>query len=275
MYLFFVNYSLNRTTLENKDGLVKGFITGSEFNPYFTSVGLYNDSNELMAVAKLGRPTPKSLENDMSVVVKLDMNFGSNRLLEGRVTSSVEVSETEMPCDLYFTFRNLYSRSGTGTSWNGDTRSNESDRVYTDRGAYELFRKRSADIVVPKDNYVAPGVTPDFEKISFYMPPADNPTLAKPHKTQHPRCYVDVTVTMSLNAQGQTTYSFQYFEGPINNRVTYNPNESGLVPKRQLAFFRDKILTYLLESNPSCDFGRETINDNNNGTTDSFNPYLM
>ena len=132
-------YKTNKTTLENSDGLVKSFITSSEFNPYFTSVGLYNDSNELMAVAKLGRPTPKSLENDMSVVVKLDMNFGSNRLLEGRVTSSVETPETLPPCELYFTFRNYYSKSGYGQSWGAMRTQNESRRKYKDRGGYELF----------------------------------------------------------------------------------------------------------------------------------------
>jgi len=88
----------------------------------------------------------------------------------------------------------------------------------------------------------------DFEKVSFYEPPQGK---------GHARCYVDVTVTMTINASGERSYSFQYFEGPINSRVTYDPNEAGNAPKRQIAFFRDKILSYLLESNPSCDFGVE------------------
>ena len=251
-----LNYSLNKTTLVNSDGLVKGFVTGSEFNPYFTSVGLYNDSNELMAVAKLGRPTPKSLENDMSIVVKLDMNFGSNRLLEGRVTSSVETPETLPPCELYFTFRNYYSKSGYGQSWGLMRSQNESKRIYRDRGGYELFRKRAVTTALPADNFTAPGSVRDFEKISQFEPSQG---------MGHARCYVDVTVTMTINASGERSYSFEYFEGPINSRVTYDPNEVGNAPKRQIAFFRDKILSYLLENNPSCDFGVEVAGTEGGG----------
>jgi hypothetical protein len=54
-------------------GLMKSFATGSQFQPYFTSVGLYNDANELIAVAKLGKAVPKSTNSDMTVVVKLDI----------------------------------------------------------------------------------------------------------------------------------------------------------------------------------------------------------
>ena len=261
-----LNYSLNRTTLENSDGLVKGFVTGSEFNPYFTSVGLYNESNELMAVAKLGRPTPKSLENDMSVIVKLDMNFGSNRFIKPRLTKSVEAAETLPPCDLFFTFRNLYSRSGQGISWGKYRQSGEERRRYRDEGGYELFRKRSVTTPIPVDNYIEPGSTPDFEVISSFIPEG----------RQHPRCYVDVTVTITISASGERNYTFQYFEGPINSRTTYNPDELNQdAPKRQTAFFRDKIMSYLLVNRASCDFGRETINDDDGGNTDTFNPYLM
>lgn len=48
-------------------------VTGSSFQPYTTTIGLYNDSNDLIAVAKLGRPTPKSQNTDMTFVIKLDM----------------------------------------------------------------------------------------------------------------------------------------------------------------------------------------------------------
>ena len=46
---------------------------------YITTIGLYNDANELVAVAKMGQPLPKSADTDMSMVVKLDVNFGVNR----------------------------------------------------------------------------------------------------------------------------------------------------------------------------------------------------
>lgn len=47
--------------------------SSGSFPPYITTIGLYNDSNDLIAVAKLGRPTPKSENTDMTFVIKLDM----------------------------------------------------------------------------------------------------------------------------------------------------------------------------------------------------------
>ena len=54
-------------------GLPANNVTGSEFSPYITTVGLYNDAHELVAVAKLGQPIPKSKTNDMTFVVKFDI----------------------------------------------------------------------------------------------------------------------------------------------------------------------------------------------------------
>ena len=48
-------------------------ITGSAFQPYITTVGLYNDANELIAVGKLGQPIPKSANTEMTIVVKIDI----------------------------------------------------------------------------------------------------------------------------------------------------------------------------------------------------------
>ena len=39
---------------------------------YITTVGLYNDVQELLAVAKLSRPLPKDFTKEMLVRVKLD-----------------------------------------------------------------------------------------------------------------------------------------------------------------------------------------------------------
>lgn len=44
-----------------------------EFQPYITTVGLYNDANELVAVAKMGQPVPKPANTEMTIVVKLDI----------------------------------------------------------------------------------------------------------------------------------------------------------------------------------------------------------
>jgi len=54
-------------------GQLKDLVTGSSFQPYITTVGLYNDANELIAVAKMGQPIPKSVNTDMTIVVKIDI----------------------------------------------------------------------------------------------------------------------------------------------------------------------------------------------------------
>lgn len=60
-------------SLSYSGGLPKDNVTGSYFAPYITTVGLYNDAHELIAVAKLGQPIPKSKTNDMTFVVKFDI----------------------------------------------------------------------------------------------------------------------------------------------------------------------------------------------------------
>lgn len=45
-----------------------------EFTPYITSVGLYNDANELLAVAKMSRPIKKASNVDMTFKIQLDVN---------------------------------------------------------------------------------------------------------------------------------------------------------------------------------------------------------
>lgn len=60
-------------SLSYSGGRIKSNLTGSEFAPYITTVGLYNDSHELVAAAKLGQPIPKSKINDMTFVIKLDL----------------------------------------------------------------------------------------------------------------------------------------------------------------------------------------------------------
>ena len=51
---------------------VKDFATGSTFVPYVTTVGIYNDANELLMVAKLATPMPISKDTDMSFIIKYD-----------------------------------------------------------------------------------------------------------------------------------------------------------------------------------------------------------
>lgn len=66
------NYSENPSFISGSTGevLYSSFIN----NPttYITTVGLYNDANELLAVAKLSRPLPKDFTTEALIRVKLD-----------------------------------------------------------------------------------------------------------------------------------------------------------------------------------------------------------
>jgi len=55
------------------DTTVKDFSTGSSFQPYVTTIGLYNDDNELLMVAKLAKPIVLSSDTDMTFIVKYDL----------------------------------------------------------------------------------------------------------------------------------------------------------------------------------------------------------
>lgn len=67
------NYTLNPSA--NQSGTTGSYIdavTGSEFRPYFTTVGLYNDADELLLVGKMSRPYPVPQNSDMTVVIRWD-----------------------------------------------------------------------------------------------------------------------------------------------------------------------------------------------------------
>lgn len=52
---------------------IKSFATSSVFNPYFTTIGLYNDNYELIAIAKMASPLEKRDDTDMNVVIRFDV----------------------------------------------------------------------------------------------------------------------------------------------------------------------------------------------------------
>ena len=67
------NYSQNPTLQTGSFGELKEFALNDDFSPYFTTVGLYNDNNELLAVAKLGQPIPLSSTTDTVVCIRLNI----------------------------------------------------------------------------------------------------------------------------------------------------------------------------------------------------------
>jgi hypothetical protein len=56
----------------NPNSTLKSFATSSDFTPYVSTIGLYNDSNQLLAVAKLAQPLPLSTKTDTTFIIKFD-----------------------------------------------------------------------------------------------------------------------------------------------------------------------------------------------------------
>jgi len=54
------------------NGDIHPFATGSSFRPYVTTVGIYNDVNDLLLVAKLSQPIAVSDLVDTTFVIKYD-----------------------------------------------------------------------------------------------------------------------------------------------------------------------------------------------------------
>jgi hypothetical protein len=69
------NFSQNPTLISgsSNSGVLYDFATGSYFDPYITTVGLYDNAYNLLAVAKLAQPLPLSSVTDMNILVNLDM----------------------------------------------------------------------------------------------------------------------------------------------------------------------------------------------------------
>ena len=66
-------YSQNPSILSGSfDDVYHNFATGSEFTPYITTVGLYNEINELLVVGKLSIPVPLSQFVDTTIIINFD-----------------------------------------------------------------------------------------------------------------------------------------------------------------------------------------------------------
>ena len=67
------NFSLNPSLISGStDGTVYGFVTASYFSPYVTTVGLYDELQNLLAVGKLSQPLPTSATTDTTILVNID-----------------------------------------------------------------------------------------------------------------------------------------------------------------------------------------------------------
>jgi hypothetical protein len=67
------NFSLNPSLISGStEGTLYNFVTGSYFSPYVSTVGFYNEAQELLMVAKLGQPLPTSVTTDTTILVNID-----------------------------------------------------------------------------------------------------------------------------------------------------------------------------------------------------------
>ena len=70
------NFTINPSVYKDKnpDAIqVEDYTTSSFFNPYVTTVGLYNEDRDLVAVAKLSSPLEKRDDVDMNVIIRFDV----------------------------------------------------------------------------------------------------------------------------------------------------------------------------------------------------------
>ena len=65
------NYTTNPSIIDNNGNLIYTTLINNP-QTYITSVGMYNDNNELLAVAKLSRPLTKDFTKEALIRIKLD-----------------------------------------------------------------------------------------------------------------------------------------------------------------------------------------------------------
>ena len=67
-----LSYNPSLVTGSYTGSVLRDFAMDATFYTYATTLGLYNDNNELLAVAKFGKPILISPDTDMTFVVKYD-----------------------------------------------------------------------------------------------------------------------------------------------------------------------------------------------------------
>jgi hypothetical protein len=66
------NLSLNPSIISGSEGVPYSFTTSSFFSPYVTTVGLYDEYQNLLAVGKLSQPLPSSPTTDTTILINID-----------------------------------------------------------------------------------------------------------------------------------------------------------------------------------------------------------
>lgn len=68
------NISSNPSLREDGSATFQSFVSGSEFSPYITTIGLYNSYGQLLAIGKLAQPIKKRDDVDMNFLIRLDLD---------------------------------------------------------------------------------------------------------------------------------------------------------------------------------------------------------
>ena len=72
----------NLSVTQDDDSTFMPFVTGSDFSPYITTIGLYDDAGQLLAIGKLAQPIRKRNDVDMNFVIRIDLD--NKILLQGK-----------------------------------------------------------------------------------------------------------------------------------------------------------------------------------------------
>ena len=72
-YNFTMNPSiLEKTPTGSRQRKIAPFVSETEWQPYITTVGLYNEEGQLLVVGKLSKPLQKNKGFDTTIVVQFD-----------------------------------------------------------------------------------------------------------------------------------------------------------------------------------------------------------
>jgi len=66
--------SLNPTITQDNNETYLPFASSSVFAPYITTIGLYDNFGQLLAIGKLAQPIRKRNDVDMNFLIRLDLD---------------------------------------------------------------------------------------------------------------------------------------------------------------------------------------------------------
>ena len=69
------NMSTNITLTNDDNETYQSFVSSSNFAPYITTIGLYNDAGQLLAIGKLAQPIRKRNDVDLNFLMRLDLDL--------------------------------------------------------------------------------------------------------------------------------------------------------------------------------------------------------